>query len=75
MGSNNILKPQSTFLKAAPLINLINILKFFRECWESNQGQLGPEASFLNTAQIMAKWELNKNYAKIENMFLSDAMW
>ena len=51
MGLINILKPLVTFFFAAPLINHRNINTFFHqffwECWESTQGQLGPEASML----------------------------
>ena len=59
MGSINILKQLSTFLKALPLINLNNINSFVRlkkvwECLESNLGQLGPEAIMLTIVQF--KW-------------------
>ena len=50
MGSINIFKQLTTFLRAVPLINLSKVdiflfWKFFGECWESNPGQLGLEAS------------------------------
>ena len=64
MGSINIFKPLSTFLKAALLINLSNSNKFFLQkisgYWELHLGQLGLEASMLTIVLCcppkIAKW-------------------
>ena len=69
MGSINIFKPLSTFLKAASLNNLSHIDNLFPpkccwECWESNL-LLGPEASMLTIvpwphANLNKDWCLKK---------------
>ena len=51
MGLINNFKQVSTFLSPAPSINLTKVNNFssdfFCECWNSNPGQLDPEASML----------------------------
>ena len=75
MGFINIFKLLFTFFLAALLINLSNFDYFapekIHECWESNLGQLGPEAIILT----IVGWDPNPgSLGSINDLFASQCL-